>query len=287
VNRVPPGLAGWILGAKLHELIGDTVRRYVHGRNDEIGALERRHAGARRCFVIGNGPSLKGMDLRPLAGEFTIAANSFYKHPDAAAIGLKYLCIFDPHFMQDQPRAVEWHRTVAQKLPAATMVLHESARPLVARHGLYAGREVHYARPGFQTHELRYVDFDFRRARNIGMTTGSSIAIPLAIFLGFREIVLIGFDCNWLADTGKSYHFYDTHEYFPEFDSIDKDGRGYGYEAFLRIILREFESHRLIRAKAESLGVRILNATQGGLLDAYERADYGSLFATPGQALPP
>ena len=272
-------LADWIIGPKLLELAGDTWRRHFAGHNDEIGALAGRHAGARRCFVIGNGPSLKGMDLRPLAGEFTIGANSFYKHPDAAAIGLKYLCIFDPHFMQDQPRAVEWHQTIAQKLPGTTLVLHDSARPLVARHGLYPGREVHYARPGFQTHELKYVDFDFRRRRNVGMTTGSTIAIPLAVFLGFREIVLIGFDCNWLADTGKSYHFYDTHEYFPEFDSVAKDGRGYGYEAFLRIIQREFESHRLIRGKAESLGVRIVNATRGGLLDAYERADYGALFA--------
>lgn len=277
MSGVLGGLADWLLGPKLQELAGDAWRRYGRERNDAIGALENRHAGVRRCFVIGNGPSLKGMDLKPLAREHTIAANSFYKHPDAAAIGLKYLCIFDPHFMQDQPRAIEWHRTVAQQLPTTTMVLHHSARTLVDRHALYAGREVHYVRSGVQTHELKYVDFDFRRPRNIGMTTGSSIAIPLAIFLGFREIVLVGFDCNWLADTGKSYHFYDTHEYFPEFDSIDKDGRGYGYEAFLRIIQREFESHRLIRAKAEARGVRIVNATRGGLLDAYERADYAAL----------
>lgn len=281
IRRRLDDLSGWLVGPKLRELAGDVWRRYFRARNHDNGSLERRHASERRCFVIGNGPSLKGMDLRPLAGEFTIGANSFYKHPDAAAIGLKYLCIFDPHFMQDQPRAVQWHQTVAQQLPGTTMVLHESARPLVARHQLYAGREVYYARRGFQTRELRYVDFDFRRPRNVGMTTGSTIAIPLAIFLGFREIVLIGFDCNWLADTGRSYHFYDTHEHFPEFDSVDRDGRGYGYEAFLRIIQREFESHRLIRAKAESLGVRIVNATRGGLLDVYERADYGTLFGGP------
>lgn len=279
-------LLDWIAGPKLQELLGDTWRRHFRERNVAIGALAGRHAGARRCFVIGNGPSLKGMDLRPLAGEFTIAANSFYKHPDAATIGLKVLCIFDPHFMQDQPRAVEWHQTIAQKLPGTTMVLHDSARPLVARHGLYAGREVHYVRSGFQTRDPKYVDFDFRRPRNVGMTTGSTIAIPLAVFLGFREIVLVGFDCNWLADTGSSYHFYDAHELFPEFDSINKDNRGHGYETQLRFAQREFESHRLIRAKAESLGVRIVNATRGGLLDAYERADYDALVRATGSPAP-
>ena len=112
------------------------------------------------------------------------------------------------------------------------------------------------------------------------MTTGSAIAIPLAVYLGFKEIYLIGFDCNWLADTGASYHFYDQHEHFPEFDSIAKDSRGIGYESFLQIIQREFESHRLIRSKAESLGVRIVNATEGGLLDVYPRASYASCLST-------
>ena len=278
VKRALLGIAGWAVGPKLREATGDMWRRHVAERNRAIAALRGRHAGERRCYVIGNGPSLKDMDLRLMAGHCSIAANSFYKHTDAAAIGLKYLCIYDPHFMQDLPRAVDWHRTVASKLPVTSFVLHHSGRPLVERHGLYAGREVHYVRPGFQTHEPRYVDFDFTRPRNIGMTTGSSIAIPLAIYLGFKEIVLVGFDCNWLADTGSSYHFYDAHEYFPEFDSIDKDGRGHSYEALLRIIQREFESHRLIRAKAEALGVRIINATRGGQLDAYERADFESLL---------
>lgn len=282
IKRALLGLSDWMLGPRLREAAGNTWRRNFSERNYAIAKLAGRHAGGGRCYVIGNGPSLKGMDLRPIAGHCAIGANSFYKHPDAAAIGLKYLCIFDPHFMRDEQRSVDWHRTVASRLPGTTMVMHHSARSLVAKHDIYAGREVYYVRSGFQTHAANHVDFDFTRPRNVGMTTGSSIAIPLAIYLGFKEIVLVGFDCNWLSDTGASYHFYDTHEYFPEFDSIDKDGRGYGYEELLRIILREFESHRLIRARAEALGVRIVNATRGGLLDAYERADFDALVAAHG-----
>src|SRR5712692_1717642 len=39
-----------------------------------------RHRG-QRCFVIGNGPSLKDQDLSPLANEITLVTNSFYVHP--------------------------------------------------------------------------------------------------------------------------------------------------------------------------------------------------------------
>lgn len=273
-RRTAETFANWLVGPNLQEYLGTNYLRKLSRREHGFARLANCQRHRRRCFVIGNGPSLKGMDLRPLADEFTIATNSFYKHPDAGAIGLDFLCIFDRHFMQDEPRSVDWHRTIENRLPGTSLVLHHSGRPLVAAHGLYANRDVYYARSGYQTKRSEWVDLDFTKPRNVGMTTGSSIAIPLALYLGFTEIYLVGFDCNWLVDTGASYHFYDTHEQYPEFDSVANDNRGISYESFLRIIFREFESHRLLREKAESLGARIVNATAGGLLDVYERADY-------------
>ena len=176
--------------------------------------------------------------------------------------------------MEDTPRSVSWHQTIARTLPTASMVLNETARPLVESHKLYPGRDVFYVKAGTWTHRASAVNLDLSRPLNTGMTTGSSVAIPLALSLGFREIYLIGFDCNWLADTSASYHFYQTHEHFPEFDSVDKDTRGFSYEDELRSALREFESHRLLRDKAKLLGVSIVNATNGGLLNVYERKNY-------------
>jgi hypothetical protein len=272
-------VADWCVGPRLQEELLDVWRRISGPTFNENVALNGRNAGERRCFVIGNGPSLKDLDLKPLAEEYTIAANSFYKHPDSSVMRLDYLCINDPHFMKDEPRAIDWHRTIAEKLPTARLLLNEAARPIVQRHQLYSGRDVHYVKLGKWTHRASAINLDLSRPLNIGMTTGSSVAIPLALSLGFREIYLIGFDCNWLADTSASYHFYQTHEYFPEFDSVEKDSRGYSYEDELRTNLREFESHRLLRQRAELLGVRIVNATAGGLLDVYERRPYADCLS--------
>jgi hypothetical protein len=271
------GDADWLVGPRLQDVLRAALLSLSNRRFEENRRLVGRHSGERRCFVIGNGPSLKEMDLKPLADEYTIGANSFYKHPDADAVGLDYLCVFDPHFMQDEPRAVDWHRTLAGKMTRARFLLHESARAIVDRYGLYAGRELYYVRPGVATRRAASVNLDLSLPLNVGFTTGSSVAIPLALCLGFKEIYLIGFDCNWLEDTTKSYHFYDTHKHFPEFDSTAKDNRGNTYEDELRSVLREFESHRLLREKAEQIGVRIVNASRGGLLDIYEREPYDSL----------
>src|SRR5258706_7479198 len=159
-KRALQGVADWFVGPRLQETLRGALFSLSQGRFEPTRQLIARHAGERRCFVIGNGPSLKGMDLKPLAEEYTIGANSFYKHPDAAQVGLDYLCVFDPHFMKDEPRAVEWHRTLAEKLPAARFVLHEAARPLVAGHGLYAGREIYYVRSGVQTTHAASVNLD-------------------------------------------------------------------------------------------------------------------------------
>jgi hypothetical protein len=278
LRHIPRAIADWCVGPRLQEALLAQARRVATQRFNENRRLTGRHAGENRCFVIGNGPSLKDMNLRPLADEYTIAANSFYKHPDASAIGLDYLCINDPHFMKDEPRSVSWHRTIAENLPAVRLVLNEVAQPLVNAHKLYLGHEVNYVGWGPWTHRAANINLDLTRPLNIGMTTGSSVAIPLALSLGFREIYLIGFDCNWLASTTATYHFYQTHEYFPEFDSVGKDTRGFSYEDELRSVLREFESHRLLREKAKSLGARILNATKGGLLDVYERREFAECF---------
>lgn len=271
--------AGWCLGPLMQEEVRHIWRRISPPKFAANAALNGRHAGERRCFVIGNGPSLKNMDLRPLAQEFTIAANSFYKHPHAAQIELDYLCINDPHFMQDEPRTIAWHNTIAAELPTARLMLNEAALALVQARGLYSGRDIHYVTLGHWTYRADLINLDFRKSLNIGMTTGSSIAIPLALSLGFREIYLVGFDCNWMTDTAASYHFYQTHEFFPEFDSVEKDNRGLSYEDELRSNLREFESHRLLRQRAEAMNVRIINATAGGMLDVYERRAFADCLS--------
>ncbi len=233
--------------------------------------LNNRHSDGGRCFVIGNGPSLAGMDLRPLAREFTIAANSFYKHPDASDVAPNYLCIGDPHFMSDEPRTLEWHRTIESRFPDASLILHPDADALLKRHQLYAGHEVFFFRTGRRARLPEEVNVDFSRRLNVGMTTGSLLMLPLALCLGFREIYLLGVDCNWLDDPDASYHFYDTHEFFPEFTSVSTDNRRFTYEDEVRSVLREFESHRLLMGFARRREIRILNATRGGRLDVYPR----------------
>lgn len=242
--------------------------------------LADRHAAERRCFVLGNGPSLKGLDLTPLRDEWTIACNSFYKHPDAPTVGLDYLCIGDPSFMEDKPNCVEWHRIIESLMPQTKLMLHPSAKTLIQRHGLYGQHDVYFYRHGITVTHPELVGFDFTQPLSVGHTCGTRLGIPLAVYLGFKEIYLLGFDANWLDDIDASYHFYDAHDQFPEFDALAEDGRPHHlrYEDHLIFALRDFHSHGLIAEATRSRGVKVWNASTAGRLDMYPRVDFEKLF---------
>jgi hypothetical protein len=274
-------LAAWLLPSRVQQLLLETVQRVGGPELSGNALLKNKHCASRRCFVIGNGPSLGDMDLSPLANELTIGANSFYMHPQADLVNLDYLTCGDASFFVDAPRSIEWHRTIERRLPNTTLVMNPGILALMRRHGVYRNHRVHVYQNGLKALHAEHVHFDFTRPLNVGVTTGSLLAIPLAIFLGAREIYLIGFDCNWLESYSGSYHFYKTHEIWKEFDSPAADPRTKGqYEVELAMALREFRAHAMIAERTRQLGIRVINATRGGRLDTYPRVRYEELFPT-------
>jgi hypothetical protein len=270
-------LMSWVVPKNVEGLLGLVWDAVAHSRITANAALKNRHQG-KRCFVLGNGPSLAKTDLAALANEYTIGANSFYRHPQADIVGLKYLCVGDPYFMIERPETILWHKTLCETMPGTAFILHRDALPLVRNNGLYEGREVYFVRNGLTTSTASLARIDFTRSLNIGMTTGTLVAIPLAMYLGFTEIYLLGFDANWLDNFDGSYHFYDKHELFPEFDSVASDGRGVKYEEEVMAVLREYQSHRMLQEVAQARGIKLANATLGGRLDMHPRIDYRTLF---------
>jgi len=239
--------------------------------------LHNRHANLKRCFVIGNGPSLKTQDLKPLKDEVTIVCNSFFQHPDHALISPQYYCVGDPTYSADTPNCIAWLREIENKMPRTNLFFPTQAEALFKKYAIFSNHNVHYVQRTHIAHSAQHVRIDFTKPLNVGVSTGCSIAIPLAVYLGFREIYIIGFDSNWLgALNDASVHFYDTNPYYPHFDKTLIEGAT--MEGELLSVHLEFKSHRLLRKKAALLGARIFNATNGGWLDMYPRVRYEELF---------
>jgi hypothetical protein len=64
------------------------------GYQKRLRDLRDKHKG-KRCFIIGNGPSLKNMDISKLKNEITIGSNGIYKNFEKWGFHTNYLLFED------------------------------------------------------------------------------------------------------------------------------------------------------------------------------------------------
>ncbi|MBE7438827.1 MAG: DUF115 domain-containing protein [Spirochaetales bacterium] len=232
-------------------------------------SLKDRHAG-QRCFIIGNGPSLKIDDLNTLHrwNEITFGVNRIYLAYGKTAWRPTY------YNVEDFP-VIEYSYNEINKLKGSTKIVIRHPKLKQGKDTIFFNRvaTAYSGNPDFYPTPVPAVF--------CGQTI-VYISMQLAYFMGFKEIYLLGVDLSW--DTkGKSLdvrsdrytvstdteHF--TSNYFPagerHFPITD---------THVDYVTRAFT---LARDFCNSHGVSIYNATRGGQLEVFPRVDFDSLFA--------
>lgn len=235
--------------------------------------FRNRHQG-RRCFVIGNGPSLKEQDLAPLADEITFVVNYFHLHPIISDTWQpSYYCLSDPAYF-DGREPIESIRDIAEKVPDAPFFVPHFARNFVENDKALPAERTYYV--GLCSGlEDEWTDVpDFTRVTP-GVQTVVQLGIMAAMFMGCSPIYLLGLDHNWLSHGGVPINFYSKEE-------VKNQPQGnvgnWDYKSLMlamTTIWRVYEMHRRIAARH---GIKIINATHGGFLDVFERASYEQLI---------
>jgi hypothetical protein len=205
-----------------------------------------------RCFVIGNGPSLTYDDLRKLQGETTFACNSLIRLFDEIPFKPTY------YFAQDN-RIILDNKEYIEKLDTTRFVKSH-----------YASR---YHIPGVTYYKMLFPKNPIGFSRNIasvvysGQTVTYSM-IQFAAYMGFKEIYLIGVDCNYSKDNSTI----SADSYFDK--RLFNSGRQYAAP--------EVDTNLLAFARAKEVcdneSIHIYNATRGGKLEIFPRVDLDSLF---------
>jgi hypothetical protein len=251
----------------------------------------RNKGAGRRCFVLGSGPSTLDQDLSRLQSEAIIAVNEMFLRLHRAQTAPTLLIFADPLYASPDPGYQNYLEdfALAAARPGHLAMIPSFVAPEISRRGLFAARQPHYfAIAG------RLLDYssagtvpplDFT-APIPGLHSVSHVAIALALFMGFKEIVLLGVDLDYLlAPQAPIRHGYGSNPY-NSYDSITtkeafRRGHGWDYPALLEygaIQLREFT--RLGEIASQN-GQRILNASPVGLLDMFERRSLDSLLSSP------
>lgn len=233
------------------------------------------HAG-QRCFILGSGHSIKEQDLTRLAGEIVMTQNHFHAHEQIRTINPTY----HVNVPKYQPREfdkdwVAWLRSMDERLPRETVIFFgKNTKYLVDDLGLFADRAF-YVQTGYSGALMKRAPVDITR-RIMTVPTVLTQCLAIAIYMGFKEIYLLGFDLDQIyrmSDRNK-LRFYGLSPITANKSEIDAEAQASdlgGDWVNMWIIWRQCY---LLKWEAESRGLKIMNATRGGLLNMFERRVY-------------
>ncbi len=220
--------------------------------------LENAHAG-QRCFIIGNGPSLRRTNLGLLKGEFTFGLNRIYLlFPE---LGFTTSCL----------------------LGVNDLVLEQCAAELQALsvERFFTWRSRYWFRPDPR---LVYLDTDFTgeeefcpssTGRIFEGFTVTNVALQLAYYMGFTEAILIGVDHNYVTQ-GAANQAVVSEGDDPNHFTASYFGKGFKWQ--LPDLAGSERGYLRARQAYEQAGRRILDATVGGKLTIFQKVDFLSLF---------
>jgi hypothetical protein len=223
----------------------------------KIRALKDIHSGE-RCFIIGNGPSLKNTDLTKLQNEFTFGMNRFYlAFPELGFRTSLLLTVND--------LVIEQCAEDIRALPIPTFVSWRGRKwiqPADNLHYLYTS----YQLPGFSK------DASGRLWEGATVTY---VAMQLAFYMGFKQVVLIGVDHNFTTQ-GKPNTTVVSGGDDPNHFNASYFGKGFRWQ--LPDLETSELAYTMAREAYQTAGREIIDATVGGKLTVFPKVGYESLF---------
>jgi hypothetical protein len=224
-----------------------------------------RHLGG-RCFILGTGPSLKNIthhELAFLKGEILIGTNSLYKVNSLSDLTPTYYSLLDNLYWEG------WSHTFSD---VVSKYIH---RPPIFITDLRALNFAEKSNPNVShiaVHSKKYpvekmsdrLDVNIFAAMNV-----VSYSILAAMFMGFKEIYLLGCDYNAFCSEGRG-HAYN--------DGAELSQSNYNLAFYLKFYAITTEFHYLIDRLASDRGINVTNLTSGSLLDAYRRGSLQGLI---------
>ena len=271
------------------------VARHVYGKiqarraPDEVlsrcasnAELQDRFAGE-RCFILATGSSINQQDLRPLQDEFCIGMSMFFLHDNIETI--------DPEFYVFAPNHSPYDFQLPRKYIEGFNDRLSDETKLFIGHNNYEYSFYQYLQRNPESRPANYTYINYNgsqkftedtyddpsiwdiSSRPFGVRTTFLVALQVAMYLGFDEIVLLGTDYDYInyADEDRTKYFYD------EDHGIDED-KEWTTEDLFRTYYESWREFRLIDDYLTSQGKTIYNASADSELDVFPEVPLESML---------
>lgn len=236
----------------------------------KISKLRAKHHG-QRAFIIGMGPSLKTADLDLLTNDITFACNKIYLGFNDTRWRPTYYSVAD--VLVSELNQVEINTVKSDKIfmdcvkkdfeDRADITWIHNLAPIHTKDG----------------QRIFKISEDLFRGAYGGFTV-LYLQIQLAIYMGIKEIYLIGVDFSFdvSKSTGEDCEHGEVLENNGEVNHFHKDYRKDGEKWTYPRLDMQVKAFEAAKKFADERGIKIYNASRSTKLEVFEKVDFDDLF---------
>ena len=227
-----------------------------------------------RIFILGSGSSILHYDLKVLKNEYVMTQNSFYMHNDISNIDPNYHCVI-PYYQSDKEFSI-WIDYIAEMkelMPNSLFIWGLNTRSLIEKHHKDISDRSYYIRTKYNLLTLNKAKVNISKTI-MNIPTVLTQCLTVAMYMGFKEIYLLGFDLDQICHTKDQTYgrFYgmskitDTEFEKNENERLDLKTTDGWYTWWL--MNKQFF---LLKHFADQNNITIVNGTKGGILSYFKR----------------
>jgi len=228
----------------------------------------------KRIFILGSGSSILLYDLKVLKNEFVMTQNSFHMHEDIYDIEPNFHCVV-PYYQTDKEHSiwVDYINDMKVRMPDSLFIWGLNTKALIDKYHEDISAKSYYVRTKYDLLTLKKAKVNISKTI-MTIPTVLTQCLTVAIYLGFKEIYLLGFDLDQICHTNDQTY-----------------GRFYGMSKITETEFEKYANQRLdvettdgwytwwlmnkqfflIKHFADQNNINIINGTQGGILSYFKR----------------
>ena len=227
-----------------------------------------------RIFILGSGSSILLYDLKVLNNEYVMTQNSFHMHKDISYVDPNIHCVV-PYYQSNKEISiwVDYIADMKARMPNSLFLWGLNTKALIDKYHEDISEKSYYIRTKYNLLTLKKAKVNISKTI-ITIPTVLTQCLTVAIYLGFKEIYLLGFDLDQICHTndqtyGRFYGMSKITETEFEKDAnqrLDVETTDGWYTWWL--MNKQFF---LIKHFADQNNISIVNGTKGGILSYFKR----------------
>ena len=198
-----------------------------------------------RCFLVGSGPSLNNFDLTKIKDEYMFVASFFCLHKDYNKFTNLYHS-YSARFPCNTGKLIPKFYIKTRNNKHTTFFFDECVKPLINKFNYYPDNDIYYCTIDRTSKRTIYngepIQTDITKPLVASHTIMLDYNFPIANYMGFKEIYVIGCDSKDTKPYEVAPHFYDKRELPPQVGGMTERYTSGFNEKILNYCWNEFKN---------------------------------------------